>query len=259
MLNRRLVRGPLLTGGSKKNIKENVKGLDFIKLLRPVTYNFDTKQFQEFLMQSYADSIKQKKLANMDKNAAAKASSVIQSGFIAQDVAEAVKKSGYNFNGVHAPENPTDNWSLSYEKFVVPLVKAVQELSQMNDKKDSAIQLQDLKINDLQQQINQLKAMIVSSSNGKQSTVISSASLAQNIPNPFASSTNITYNLPQSYSSAKIIITDKKGAALKQISLNTKGSGNLNIDASTLAAGAYQYSLYVDGRLIDTKQMLSAK
>ena len=35
--------------------------------------------------------------------------------------------------------------------------------------------------------------------------------------------------------------------------------GSITIDASTLSSGAYQYSLYVDGTLIDTKQMVLAK
>jgi len=35
--------------------------------------------------------------------------------------------------------------------------------------------------------------------------------------------------------------------------------GAVNVDASTLSSGAYQYSLYVDGKLIDTKQMILNK
>ena len=63
-------------------------------------------------MQNYADSIKKTRLAELDKTgSASKTLAIIQSGFIPQEMAEAVKKSGYNFNGVHAPENPTDNWS----------------------------------------------------------------------------------------------------------------------------------------------------
>ena len=46
---------------------------------------------------------------------------------------------------------------------------------------------------------------------------------------------------------------------IKQISLNTKGKGNINVDTSTLAAGAYQYTLYVNGKLIDTKQMVLSR
>jgi hypothetical protein len=136
----------------KINIKEEVKGLKFIKLLRPVVYNFDTKKYEEFLMQIYPDSIKKRRMEAI-KNTSSKASEIRQSGFVAQEVQEAAKKTGYDFNGVHAPENPTDNWSLSYEKLVVPLVKAVQELSKINDEKDT-------KISNLEARLAKLETMM---------------------------------------------------------------------------------------------------
>ena len=238
-------------GRFKNNIKENVKGMEFIKLLRPVTYNFDTEKFQEFLIQDYPDSIKSKRINAMPKDAMAKASSIVQTGFVAQEVAAAAKKSGYNFNGVHSPENATDNWSLSYEKLVVPLVKAVQELSAKND--------------DFQKQIDDLKAMIVSGTANntylKTSgvTTLTDASLEQNKPNPYKNNTTISYTLPQKFITAQIIITDKSGKTLKQISVSGSGKGSLNLDAATLASGAYNYSLLVDGKLVATRQMLLAK
>ncbi len=54
-------------------------------------------------------------------------------GFIAQEVEEAARKTEYNFSGVHKPTNEKDNYALSYAEFVVPLVKAVQEQQQMID------------------------------------------------------------------------------------------------------------------------------
>jgi len=42
---------------------------------------------------------------------------------------------------------------------------------------------------------------------------------------------------------------------LKRIIVTDKGQGSLQIDAATLAAGAYHYSLFVDGKLIASKQM----
>jgi hypothetical protein len=231
-------------GRFKTNIKENVKGLAFIKLLKPVTYNFDTRKFEAFLMQHYPDSIKQKRLADLDKQyETSKASTILQTGFVAQDVAAAAKKIGYDFNGVHAPENSTDNWSISYEKLVVPLVKAVQELSDKHD--------------DLQKQLDDLKAMVVlnrSIVDGQQSAVSSSALLQQNIPNPFTNTTTINYTLPQKFTSAQIIVTDKNGKTLKAINISGN-KGNVKVDASTLASGAYQYSLMIDGKLAATKQM----
>ena len=113
-----------------------------------------------------------------------------------------------------------------------------------------------------QKQIDELRAMIVANQpaiNKQQISVASKALLEQNVPNPFNHTTTINYILPQTYLSAVIIITDKSSKTLKQVNVSGNGKGSMNIDASTLASGAYQYSLYIDGKLIDTKQMVLAK
>ena len=46
---------------------------------------------------------------------------------------------------------------------------------------------------------------------------------------------------------------------LKQLNITGAGKGTIHVDASTLASGAYNYSLYVDGRLIASKQMILTK
>ena len=48
-------------------------------------------------------------------------------GFVAQDVEQAAKELGYDFDGINKPRNETDHYSVSYASFVMPLVKAVQE------------------------------------------------------------------------------------------------------------------------------------
>jgi predicted RNase H-like nuclease (RuvC/YqgF family) len=58
---------------------------------------------------------------------------IIYSGFIAQDVEKTAKEIGYDFSGVDAPKNENDLYGLRYAEFVVPLVKAVQELDQENE------------------------------------------------------------------------------------------------------------------------------
>jgi hypothetical protein len=55
------------------------------------------------------------------------------------------------------------------------------------------------------------------------------------------------------------MITDKNGKTLKLVNVSGAGKGKVNVDASTLAAGAYNYSLLIDGKLIGTKQMVLAK
>lgn len=249
-------------GRFKKNIKQNVPGLSFINKLQPVTYTLDATGLDNFL---HKDEAQNKQTNIVAKTAMTKAlqekEKTLYTGFIAQDVEKAAKSLNYDFSGVDAAKNDKDVYGLRYAEFVVPLVKAVQELSKLNDTKDSAIQQQNIKIDNLQQQINELKNMMAanqSSAVANHSTIALSASIQQNTPNPFTNSTNVKYSLPSSYSSAKIIVTNKNGIALKQINVSGK-EGSVTIDASTLTAGAYQYSLYVDGRLIDTKQMIATK
>jgi hypothetical protein len=262
----------LSDGRFKKNIQYNVPGLDFINQLKPVTYNLDITGFNKFtgadehLKQNNNSLIKSNSAAatsyTPDEKAIQNKEKIIYTGLIAQDVEKAANNINYNFSGIHKPQNGKDNYSLDYSSFVVPLIKAVQELNLMNEAKDSAIQQQNLKINDLQDQINQLKALLVSNQSAiinNQSVIVSSASLEQNIPNPFKGLTIIGFTLPQQYSSAQMIIRDNTGKTLKAITLSGNGKSSLNVDAATLSGGAYDYSLFVDGRLIDTKKMVLAK
>ena len=78
---------------------------------------------------------------------------ILCTGFIAQEVQKAAKDIGYDFSGVDAPKNENDLYGLRYAEFVVPLVKAVQELSAKNDAKDA-------EINDLRTRLAKLEAMM---------------------------------------------------------------------------------------------------
>jgi len=83
--------------------------------------------------------------------------------------------------------------------------------------------------------------------------------LEQNAPNPFNKSTTIKYSLPQKFTNAQIIITDKYGRAQRQMNISGSGKGTVNIDAGSLSAGIYNYSLVVDGKMISSKQMVLTK
>jgi hypothetical protein len=272
-------------GRYKKNIKEDVQGLKFIDLLKPITYTVDINGLNtHYDNLRKHDSAYDKAKAQMQPSADA-ASKTIYNGFIAQDVEKAAQSINYNFSGVDKPQNKDGLYGLRYSDFVVPLVKAVQELSKLNDGKDAKIDtLQDAVNNlqnenaDLKKQFADLKMLVLqiqqaqqtcspcsaalstaSSKTSVQIASVSSASLGQNVPNPFTNTTTISYTLLPTYASARIIITDKSGNTLKQMNVSGSGKGNIRVDASTLANGAYQYSLYVNDKLIDTKQMILAK
>lgn len=88
---------------------------------------------------------------------------------------------------------------------------------------------------------------------------VSGAYLLQNAPNPFRNNTIIHYHLPQGAGATRVFITNVKGQMLKSIVVNNKGEGQITLDAGMLAAGSYTYSLWVDGRQADTKQMVIQK
>ncbi len=150
-------------GRFKKNIRENVPGLEFINKLRPITYNFDATGMDAFLhrndkqksqMSSEANSMHQKALLEKEQ--------MRSTGFVAQEVEAAAQTLGFDFSGVDKPQNENDYYGLRYAEFVVPLVKAVQELSAANKELQSSN-------DELKNRLNTLEASLktlVSAKNG---------------------------------------------------------------------------------------------
>jgi trimeric autotransporter adhesin len=149
-------------GRYKFHVQEDVKGLDFILQLRPVTYQFDVKRFDGQLHEArYAPG---DQTANSALQAAYKeAAAIRRSGFIAQEVEKAAEASGYDFSGLIRPKTDRDHYSLSYESFVVPLVKAVQEQQRVITDQQINILGQQKRLDNLQQQIDQLKKLLITS------------------------------------------------------------------------------------------------
>ena len=144
----------------KENIKEDVPGIAFIKKLRPLTYTVNIKKLDTYLNQGKDATAEQLKA----KEQSAK---IVHTGFMAQEVEQAAKELNYNFSGVDAPKNDKDFYGLRYAEFVVPLVKAVQELSTKNE--ELAKKNETLEKNYLQQQkqIDELKEALMKLLNTK--------------------------------------------------------------------------------------------
>ncbi|HXD92646.1 MAG TPA: tail fiber domain-containing protein, partial [Bacteroidia bacterium] len=215
----------LSDGRFKTHVTENVKGLAFIKKLRPVTYNLDTKALDDFITQNMSDSAKTMHKAGLDFTAS---KAMVHSGFIAQEVEQAAQQVGFTNSIVNAPANSNDVYALSYAEFVVPLVKAVQELAGKTDSLSTINHKQDSTINALRTQI--INCCAASSNNngatganntnnttgtnstaginsqptgnGTQST---SAILYQNTPNPFSQTTVVKCFVPEGSKAASLL------------------------------------------------------
>ncbi|MFC7356601.1 hypothetical protein ACFQO1_02800 [Jejudonia soesokkakensis] len=80
--------------------------------------------------------------------------------------------------------------------------------------------------------------------------------LLQNIPNPFDNSTTIGYFIPFRYESANIIVSATSGRLLENYKIDRMGEGEIIVDKERMQAAVYFYTLYVDGKRIDTKRMV---
>jgi trimeric autotransporter adhesin len=228
-------------GRIKRNIQANVPGLEFIKLLQPVTYNFDIAKQNELL------GVKKE-----DANGSSEIEAIRFTGFIAQDVDAAAEKVNYDFSGV---DKSGVIMGLRYSEFVVPLVKAVQELSDANDQKDAAIAQLQQQVNALQQQMDKLLGTQSGTAKGA-GNQIEGASLAQNVPNPFSTMTTIGYNLPAHYQRAFLVVADLSGKTVRRIALSGEGPGELLLETGSLQDGMYTYSLVIDDHLVATHKMI---
>ena len=144
-------------GRFKENIKENVPGLDFITRLKPVTYTLNIDKLNDHLSQNMTSEARQ---AFLGHHSNVSASATLHTGFVAQEVEKVAQQLGYSFDGVSIPTNNTDNYSLNYSQFVVPLVKAVQEQQVMINVQKEKIETLQQQMDLLQKSVDQLKKLI---------------------------------------------------------------------------------------------------
>jgi Chaperone of endosialidase len=224
----------------KTNIKPLSTMLDKINQLEPVTYNFKNSK-----------------------------NPLVSMGFIAQKVEKIFPSLVSHYTDT---ARGTDVNLMDYTGFSVIAIKAIQELQQVVSTKDAKIDAQQKEIDDIKLMMLQLQQSVAAlqscspcspsamQTNNQSSLVLNNTTaLEQNIPNPFANTTVINYILPQKFSSAAIVITDNNGKTLKQINVSGAGKGSITVNAAILAAGAYHYSLIVDGKIAGIKQMISSK
>jgi hypothetical protein len=139
---------------------------------------------------------------------------------------------------------------MNYDAVIPVLVEAFKELSREKDAQIKALE-------------SRLAQLEKASSNGRVGALGTSAEtsavLRQNRPNPFGEKTTIEYVLPEAAKQATLFIYNLQGEQLKRFDIADKRSKSLELNGNTLPAGLYLYSLLVDGKVVDTKQMVLTK
>jgi hypothetical protein len=169
--------------------------------------------------------------------------------------------SGLRFTDLTAKETPIDNkyggvLSLDTDGDVIWVKSCCkdgigpEELKNILDRLDkleSEVKESKAQTVALKTQLAQMDVVL-----SKTNTII----LDQNVPNPFAQSTVITYAIPSSFKTAQMIFRTMNGELIKTVDIKSAGKGQLNIFAGDISSGAYTYTLVVDGKQIETKRMV---
>ncbi len=80
--------------------------------------------------------------------------------------------------------------------------------------------------------------------------------LNQNVPNPFAERTVISYSIPANVGKAQIHFYNGMGQLINTVEITERGKGEINVYANDLSSGVYTYYLVADGKIVATKRMM---
>ncbi len=234
----------------KRNIKQYEGGLDIIKKLNPVTYEYNgkagTKAGQEHI------------------------------GVIAQELQEIAPQMVSTFqlttandggmeyidgrpDGEEVTRTEHEYLSINASSLKWMIVNAIQE-------QQNIIEAQEDKIATLEERLAKIEARLnkpttIDIDINQQSLELNGrgAYLEQNQPNPFNSNTLIKYHVPTDAANALVNIFNTKGQLIHSERIVQTGTGEIQVKAGTIVAGTYSYSLVVNGKITDTKRMVIVK
>lgn len=255
---------------SDQNLKQNIQALSndsaayYIDMLNPSTFEFQTNNFPQL---------------NLSEGH--------QYGMIAQEVeqilpsltADVVSPAQYDSLGNLISPSLTYK-GLNYEAFIPLLIADAQNSHGLIDSLETTITTQDSVITDLNTRLTSLEnclsnilpflcqlnnSAIQENSSKTQETLRTILNvelsdnqnivLDQNVPNPFAEQTIITYSIPEAVKKAQIHFYNASGALIKVVDINERGPGQLNVFGSDLSTGIYTYTLVADDQIVATKKM----
>jgi trimeric autotransporter adhesin len=227
----------------KFNIREDIKGLEFIMRLRPVVYNMNTKELTKHKTLSLPKESRGRYLSDDFT----KSMAIRRSGFIAQEVEQAAIESNFDFDGVIPPQGENGLYSLTMTAFIIPIVKAVQEQQVMIESLSLIIKSATI-VMDVETTV---LGSGLKSSNGFR--------MSSNRPNPFSSETVIDYYIPETNEICTLDISDLNGKKIKSYQIEVKKAASVTVNAEDLASGVYNYSISAGVVLLGNKRMIIAK
>lgn len=232
-------------GKLKKQVETAPYGLEAIKRLRPVRYEYQREKYDYMTLPKGA-----------------------QLGFLAEELEEVLPElvqenrhpnsiQGDTENAPEAPNGTMDYKGINYIGIIPVLTRAMQEQQEEIEEvkaDNEALYGENIRLkkrlDDLEEKLNALL---------EDKNQLPAGAYLQNFPNPFSHSTTIRYELPHGSERAKLVITNMAGQMIRSFDISGAAQGSIELSSGQLAAGGYNYSLIVDGEILETRTMIVNK
>ncbi len=225
----------------KKDVNDIENATNIIEHLSPKTYEFKHEEYPSIVL-----------------------SEGKQFGLIAQEVEKVlpnlvkpvVHPAEYDENG-NEVSAPIELKGINYDGFIPILIQGHKEQQNYIKELEAKVEAMDDRLAKLEELLT-TGAELKMDDQAQSVTLedVKSIVLNQNVPNPFAERTTISYTIPAEVSKAQIHFYNELGALINTVEIAERGDGQINVYAQDLSDGIYTYSLVADGKVITSKRMI---
>jgi hypothetical protein len=225
----------------KKDITDFTDGLDLLKQIKPVWFQYNGKAGIETGDKKFV-------------------------GIIAQEMQKIAPYTIGTFTHQDSLGNKTEYLDYDANAVTYILINSVKEQQQVIEEKDEELKALNSQVSALTKRLEQLERL-VSSNTGKPLTGSAARTepnangvvLDQNVPNGFSANSQITYFIPEAVKEATINIYSVNGVKVNSYAVKERGNGKLTISANDFQNGLFLYDLVTDGRSNGVKKMVVQK
>lgn len=133
--------------------------------------------------------------------------------------------------------------------------QVIERVNAMSDKVEALLVANE----ELRRENEVIRKSLMACCNNSSNLEAEDAYLLQNAPNPVVDQSQIRYFVPENMTDARVEITDLKGIVLQSYELEQFGLNQVNVDTQSLGTGNYIYTLFVDGKIVDSRVMIVTK
>lgn len=177
-------------------------------------------------------------------------------GLIAQEVEQV-------FPGI-VKTIPNGTKAIAYSDLTALLIEAIKEQQYEIESLGRIVSSYQLDMLELKKKIEELNSSIYRedvSPNAypKTENSLGNARLFGNVPNPFESVTEISFEIPEDAQNVILILNDLNGFFIKTYTILQRGRGSVIINGDDMDDGLYLYTLLIDNKVVDTKRMVLSR